>query len=283
MKYIILILMITIPLTLTAEADRWKISTDVTFSLSQSAYSDNWQGEEVGNINWIIKSHTRADKKLSKLFTNRNNLRMSYGQTHQQTETEAGEKKWGKPFKSTDRIDFDSILLATLNKYVDPFFSFRWESQFLYKDLEDDTYIINPMRFTESAGVARDIIDIENHRLSSRLGAAFRQKFNRALEDDELLVDGGIEFISDYHRRFVQRGINFDSKLILYQALYYSDEDDDDEDDWKALDITWENTITTRLFSIVNMVFNFDFIYDKQEHRKGQFRQHLGIGLSWQL
>ncbi len=283
MRSIIFLMFFLIPLTLNAENDSWNVSTDITFSLSQNVYSDNWQGEETGNINWVIKSHTRADKTLSELLTNRNNLRMSFGQTHQQRTTDDG-KIWGKPYKSTDRIDFDSILLATFNQYVDPFVSFRWESQFLYyKEDDNDTYVINPMRFTESVGLAKDIIDIDDHRLTSRIGAAFRQKYNRASEEDNLLVDGGIEFITDYHKRFIQRGINFDSKLILYQALYYSEEEDDLKDDWKALDVNWENSITTRLFSIINMVFNFDLIYDKQEHAKGQFKQHLGIGISWQM
>lgn len=287
MKYTILIALLCLAFC-TLNADEWKITTDMSFTLSQNTYSDNWQGEERGNITWVLNSHTRANKKLSELFMWRNNLRLAFGQTHQQDEDDQGRKKWGKPDKSTDRIDLQSVLTVTFNQYVDPFFAVRWQSQFIDIKEDDSDIPVNPMRFTESAGIARNFIEAENHNLSSRLGAAFRQKYDRtdypdSPEIDALTYDGGIELVTEYNRRLEKHGVNIDSKLLLYQALYNSAADDDEEDYWKALDITWENSLTTKLFSIVNIVFNFDLIYDKEEHRKGQFRQHLGIGVAWQL
>ena len=285
---VVLIVLITLSGSLMAEP--WRISSDASLSFNQSSYSDNWAGTELGTISWTAKSTTIAEKQLSEILNNKTTFKLSYGQTHQQktridSETGEEEKHWGKPEKSTDKIDLESLFRFTLHGYVDPFLAARWESQFLDLRYEDETYIINPHRFTESAGVIRNFINEPNHSLSARIGAAFRQQLDRNEEvrQAETMYDGGIEFIAEYMKRFLPQDILYNSRLQVYQALFNSEEDELVEDHWKRVDVKWENTLSTRIWSIINASLFFETVYEREKHKNPQFRQTLGLGIFFQL
>ncbi|MBW6515046.1 MAG: DUF3078 domain-containing protein [Candidatus Cloacimonetes bacterium] len=272
----------------TLIAEPWKITSDASISLSQSSYSDNWAGTELGSISWTASSNSAAEKQLSDIMHNRTTLKLSFGQTHQQRITDEGDKDWSKPEKSNDKIDLESLLRFTLQVYVDPFIAARWESQFL--DLSDPTKtrIINPSRFTESAGIMRNFIKEDDHSLSARLGAAFRQNVDRdALVNDtrETVTtnDGGIQFIAEYMRRFLPQDILYNSRLEVYQALFNSEEDELPNDNWKAVDVLWQHSLSTKIWSIINAGLFFEMVYDKEQVDELQFRQTLGLGVFFQL
>ena len=94
---------VLIPLTLSAED--WKISSDMSLSLTQSAYSDSWQGTELSSVTWLAASNTTAEKQLKPWLNNKTTLKLAFGQTHQQKLDAMGDKYWEKPEKSTDKID----------------------------------------------------------------------------------------------------------------------------------------------------------------------------------
>ncbi len=269
-------------------AEPWEFTTDASLSFSQSYYSDNWTGSELGNITWTAGSNSVLERQLSALLHSRTTLELVYGQTHQQRIDDEGNKRWGKPDKSTDKVDLESVMRLTLQVYVDPFISARWESQFLDLRDETETFVFNPHRFTESAGIIRNFITKDNHYLSARLGAAFRQKIDRNVliegeRETQTTYDGGIEFIGEYMRRFLPRDILYKSKLQVYQALLYSEEDETEDDYWKAVNIYWEHRVTAKIWSVVNAVFFFEMVYDKEEDRSVQYRQTLGLGVFFQL
>ena len=68
--------------------------------------------------------------------------------------------------------------------FVEPYVSFRIESQF--RDQSDATKnrMFNPMTFTESACIAKVFIQEEKRELSTRLGFGFRQHTDR-----DMLID----------------------------------------------------------------------------------------------
>jgi len=270
-------------------AEPWKFTSDVNLSLSQSSYSDNWAGTELGSISWTAASNSAAEKQLTDIMHNRTTLKLSFGQTHQQIINDEGEKDWSRPEKSNDKIDLESLLRFTLQTYVDPFVAARWESQFL--DLSDPTKtrIINPSRFTESAGIIRNFIKEDNHSLSARLGAAFRQNIDRdafdGIDTRETVTtnDGGIQFIAEYMRRFLPQDILYNSRLEVYQALFNSEDDELPNDDWKAVDVLWQHSLSTKIWSIINAGLFFEMVYDKEQVDELQFRQTLGLGVFFQL
>lgn len=268
-------------------AESWKIKSDLGLSLNQSAYSDNWAGSEVGSLSWTANSITSMEKQLSEIINSKTSLKLSFGQTHQQTIDANGDKFWAKPLKSSDKIDLESLLKFNFGFYLDPFASFRWESQFLDQSDPSGTISFNPNLFTEAAGISRTFIKNESDDLNARLGAAFRQLINRdvynedtAAYDTKTITDGGIEFIGSYEKLLRVQDVKLNSKLVLYQALINSE---DENDDWKALDIKWENSISTKIWKAISMNLYFEIKYEKEEDNDIQFKQTMGLGVSYRL
>lgn len=269
-------------------AESWNLTTDLNLTLTQNAYSDNWAGTELGAVTWQANSNSTAEKRLSSLLLSKTTLKLAFGQTHQQFRDSAGDKRWGKPEKSTDKIDLESILFFTLQSYVDPFVSARWESQFL--DLsQPETRLINPHKFTESAGLARTFIKTDVQNLSARIGGALRQLVDidrlNAAGDKETVVtnDGGIEFVSEY-KKTMNSNVGLLSRLQLYQALFNSKSDDPGfGDDWKALDMNWQTTLSAKVWAAGTLSLYFELKYEKQEDSKLQFKETFGLGVSYRL
>jgi hypothetical protein len=109
-------------------ADLWTKSVDANLTLTQSAYSDNWSGGQVGSLAWVFNSNSLFERQVNPKLHTRNTLKLFFGQTHSQ---DATTKEWTRPFKSSDRIDFETVFRFTLGRFVDPFASARIESQFL--------------------------------------------------------------------------------------------------------------------------------------------------------
>ncbi|MCB5251474.1 MAG: DUF3078 domain-containing protein [Candidatus Cloacimonadaceae bacterium] len=279
-------------LILGLSAEPWNIDSDMNLTLSQSAFSDNWQGKEMSNITWMASSNTSMEKQMKEWLHNRNTLKLAFGQTHLQKTNSAGEKYWEAPDKSTDKIDLESLWRFTLQTWVDPFVAGRMESQFL--DLsqqdQDNTRFVNPLLFTESAGMMRTFIDNESTSLNTRLGAAFRQNVNRDQMDINLdketltTMDGGLQLVSEL-RKNIEAPLQsaFRSRLQIYQALYNSESDDLATDDWKSPDLVWENSLSTKLFGLVSANLIFELRYDKEQVHELQWKQSLGLGLSYTL
>ncbi len=291
-KILLLIGMMIVLLSLGAEG--WEMDADMSLTLSQSAFSDNWVGTELSNITWLASGNASAQKQLKDWLHNRNTMKLAFGQTHLQKTDDAGDKYWEAPEKSTDKIDIESIMRFTLQTWVDPFLAARMESQFLDLSQEehDNTRFVNPMLFTETAGIMRTFIDSEQMLLNSRLGAALRQNVNRDQITDLITmdketnttVDGGLEFVSELKKQInAPLQSTFRSKLQVYQALFNSKEDDLLTDDWKSPDMVWENTLSTKLFGLVSANLLFELRYDKEQIHEMQWKQMLGLGLSYTL
>lgn len=291
-KSLLLIALISIALTLAAQG--WEIDADVNLTLSQSAFSDNWVGTELSNITWLASANASAQKQMKDWLHNRNTMKLAFGQTHLQKRDALGEKYWEEPEKSTDKIDVESLWRFTLKTWVDPFVAGRLESQFLDLSQEamDNTRFVNPMLFTETAGVMRTFIDSDQMLFNSRFGAALRQNVNRDQITDFITMeketsstmDGGLEFVSEFKKQInVPLQSTLRSRVQIYQALFNSKSDDLPNDDWKSPDLVWENTLSTKLFGLVSANLLFELRYDKEQVHEMQWKQMLGLGLSYSL
>ncbi|MDD2636683.1 MAG: DUF3078 domain-containing protein [Bacteroidales bacterium] len=265
-------------------AETWKLDSNMSITLSQSAFSDNWAGTELSNITWVANSTTTAEKQLRSWLQNKNTLKLAFGQTHNQKTGADAKKYWESPEKTTDKIDLESMLRFTTNAWADPFLAGRFESQFM--DLSQaDTRIVNPMLFTETAGVIRSFIDEEDQLLTARLGAAFRENIDRDVltptgKETQTTVDGGLEMVSEYTQKVkTPLEMDFRSRLQLYQALFNS-KSDDWNDDWKSPDMVWENVLSTKLFGMVSANLILEIRYDKQHDNGLQWKEMIGLGLS---
>ena len=220
-------------------------------------------------------------------------LKLSFGQTLTQDEE---TKTWSKPKKSTDLIDWETLALfkfENLKKYVDPYAAFRVESQFLNAKVEQKKRYFDPILLTESAGLARELYRKKDDEILSRLGFAFRQTLKQVIIDsatfettDSTLTDGGFESVTDVSLTLSER-LSYTGKLGLYKAIFFSKKDEvkgtEFEDDWKAIDVNWENMIAASVTKIITVNLYTQLLYDKQVSYRGRFKETVAIGFVFKM
>ncbi len=281
------------------EPGKWYPLLEGGLLLTQSSYSTNWNGGDKGAMSWTATLNGALENQVSVKANWLSTLKLAYGQTHQQVvSTVDGERSWDRPEKSNDLIDLESILRLTLGGYVDPFASVRFESQF--QDLTDPLgrrLSFNPLKFKESAGIARKFIDQPDHQLLSRLGFTFRQSsrqvFQNEVDRNDLSTetqgtnDGGLELINDYKTKLAGGKIAWSGKLGFYQALFYSGDDEFDlltatelegpgpgernlptdvADYVKMVDVDWENEFSSQLTKLISVKLYTRLVYDKYDN-----------------
>jgi len=292
MKRIVLLAAAAVILTSgLLRADPWTKSIDANLTMTQNAYSDNWSGGEVGSISWVFNSNSLFERQLNAKMLTRNTLKLFFGQTHSQNEE---TKEWARPFKSTDRIDFESVFRFTLGKVVDPFASVRIETQFLdQRDRANERYV-NPVLFTESFGVAKVLAKSGKTEWTARLGGAFRELLDRDVYNaagtdrfSRTTTDGGVLFVSDFASPVADTTMIVTSRLSIYEAFYYSEADKlrglESMDDWKDPDVDWETIFTASISKYLMVNLNVRFLYDKEVAKAGRLKESLALGLTYKF
>jgi hypothetical protein len=269
----------------------WKKTLVLDIVTSQTAYSDSWVGGEAGSLNWVSNLNGTGEKQLNQWMNYRTILKLSFGQTVTQDQD---TKRWSKPKKSTDLIDWDNLGRLTLKSYVDPYLAFRLESQFSTKLTENKMIYFSPIKLTESFGIARKFYAHgKSDIIISRFGFAFRQLLSKQLLDTVALStksvttnDGGFESVTDVQLTLNER-LLYSGKLSLYKAVFFSEKDKvkgtTEENDWKAIDVNWENGVTAQLSKIITTKLYTQLLYDKQISKKGRIKETVGIGFLFKL
>jgi len=267
------------------EPEGWKSFAKTGLALSQTSLSDNWSGSETGSIAWTWTFLGEAEKRVHPKALWSNTLNMAFGQTHQyDTPTE----RWQKPIKSTDKIRLDTVVRVILGGWVDPYVAGYFKSQF-YDEMEgsDNKPRLNPAVISESAGLAHAFLEEEGKNLVTRAGFGLRQNRNAFASGKEWTHDGGLEWVTDWRFAGVEEKTVYLSKLTVYKALFFSESDTVEgtpqEDDWKSPDVDWENTFTNKLTEWLSLDIYFQWVYDKQQSKTGQYKQTLGVGLVYQF
>lgn len=263
-----------------------KTSIDASLTLSQSTYSDNWSGGDAGNLAWIGILNVGRQIYHEETWHWRNTLNLAYGQTHSQ---DPETKDWRKPTKSTDKIDFESLLRYTKWTTLPPYVSFRAQSQFENASDPNRKLYLTPILLTEAAGLSRQIYKKDADEILTRSGFALRQLIERKYVDDikttETSTDGGLEWVTDITYKIPGSSIGYKSRLGAFKALFYSKSDElkglENEDYWKAVDVNWENTFSAQVSKYIGVALYLQWLYDKEIDLAGQFKQTLSIGFSW--
>jgi hypothetical protein len=269
----------------------WHKTAETGINLTQSSYSDNWAGGDKGSVVWSWIFNGTLKSRLSHKVIWSNELKLAYGQTHQQTTDDQGERHWERPEKSTDLIDLETIVRFTLGGWLDPYVSGRFES--LFEDASDSLgrrLTFNPLKFKESAGISRQFIEEEDRSLLCRLGLTLRQSARRLFVDDTpgsdtktvTGNDGGLEWVTDYKTKLLEDRVSWTSKLTLYQPLFYSGHDEledlstaqlaavgldpDVADYTTTMDIDWENIFSTQLSKLISVNLYVRWVYDKYDN-----------------
>jgi hypothetical protein len=283
---------LSIAITTPISAESWNTSVDANLTLTENAYSDNWVGGEAGALSWTFNSNSLAEKQLHPKVNNKNTLKLSFGQTHNQDKE---TKKWAKPVKSTDLIDFETVVRFTLGGFVDPFLAGRVETQFYDVSDPQKSRFLNPVTFTESFGIARVWMKQEKREWTTRLGIGLRQHLNRQVLVDTLSGkrenktsnDGGLLLVNDFNTPLAHEKITYTSELTVFQALFYSESKKlkglPDQNHWKSPDVNWENILSASITRYLMVNLYVQFLYDKEVRLGGRLKQTLSLGLTYKL
>lgn len=271
-----------------AKDSRWHYSIDGSFLITLNTFSDNWKGSSAGSIIWVSKLNGLWKRKLTDRVLSENSLKLVFGQTRVQDKK---TKKWSSPEKSSDCIDFLSILKFRFGGFIDPYLSLSLTSQFMDNHDESHIVFINPLAITESFGLARDIIKTENFFWNFRMGCALRQNIDMnhlypstSIRPEhygtEFVNDGGAELCSELRLR-AGKFLRFSTKLRLYQAFISTDALKISlNDSWQYPDINLESSVNLNVTK--NILFNYyiNVVYDRETGTGPRIKQSMGAGLA---
>ncbi len=261
-----------------ANAGEWEKSADLGLLFSQSSYSDEWAGDELGTMTWTFTADVVAAKDVSETTNWKNTLKLKYGQTHQEQEI-GGDKTWASPLKSTDRVFLESLLRFGVEHPLTPYAAFTTESQFH----DGDHNILSPALLTESAGLGRELIKDERTELLTRVGFAARQ---RMVDGMDTVKDAGLEWVTDLSHTFSEN-LKAVSKLRVFQAVTSSAKDalagQPGADDWKGTDVAWETTLSAAVSKYIQTTLFFELLYDEEIVKQTRYRELFGFGVTYKL
>ena len=79
----------------------------------------------------------------------------------------------------------------------------------------------------------------------------------------------------------------YSGKLSLYKAFFFSGSDKVKgtpyENDWKAVDVNWENAFRVQITKIVTVYLDTQLLYDKEVSYQGRFKETLSLGFLFKL
>lgn len=272
-------------------AEPWEFSLEAGLGVNQSAFSDSWQGGSAGGFTWVATTNFLAQKQLAEKLHSKTTLKLAFGQSHVQ---EQETKHWLRPTKSSDLVDLESVLRLTLGWFADPFVAARFESQFLDRSDSLKDRLFNPMKVTESFGLAKTLLKAEKQESNVRLGLAIHQAINRDVLDPVSLArsnvtstDGGVQLDLDLKTPVGSDRVTYTSKLTLFQALIYSKSKEleglPNANYWKQPDLNWDNALTGNITDFLAVNLGIQFIYDRELDARGQIKEALTLGVTYVL
>ena len=266
----------------------WVVKSTAGLQLTQASFSDSWAGDEVGTVSWIATWNSEASRQLADWCTWTNSLLLQFGQTHQQ---DPDRDRWLAAQKSADKITYRGMLHFTVWDRLDPFVAFDVDSQF-YREVEGvGTKLFTPTLFTESVGLARVLSNTAHANIVTRFGGALKETVDRFAPVDPLnllyetrtTVDVGFEWFTKSRLAAKEDRTVFTSELRLFKNLATSEDYPSLRLHWPALDVDWQNTVTNKVNKWIAFDLFWQLLYDKQVDERGQFKQTLGVGLSYQM
>ncbi|KMQ50369.1 hypothetical protein CHISP_2732 [Chitinispirillum alkaliphilum] len=265
----------------------WDVSFKSNLSVSLNAYSDNWIGRDVGAFTWVLRNDISAEKEFSEWTRNRTNLILMFGQTSlQDRET----KVWAPLQKSSDQINIETIQRFTLGFFTDPFISAGLLSQFVDERDTLLTRYFNPLEIKGSAGAIRDLYRAERTLLTTRLGFAVRNHYDRDVllqdntRDNVFTTDGGVDVVADFEHTTENEYINITSRLGIYKALFRIDEEAEGEEGlWRYPDVNWDSMLGVALTRYLMLGVNFQLLYDRELDSRPRFKHLYTLGVRYAL
>lgn len=257
----------------TTKVSKWTPKGVTGLNLSQVALSNWTQGGE-STVTWAIFGDFGFEYK-SEQWKLSNNMKLNYGMT----------KLGDKDFRTASNdFFFENVLSYNVGWFVDPYISNSVRTV-LDKGYEyNDTSKIQTSAFFDPGYVTQSIgFAFSNSKIiTTRLGAAFQEtfasKFTKFTDDpdtkkiEDFKFETGVESVTEFNHNWAEN-LNQTSKLRLFSRFERLD----------VWDVRWENTLTAKVTTLINVNFNFLLIYEKDQSIKTQIREALQLGFAYNI
>ncbi len=281
MKKFIVFLLLSFTLTLSNVIAQPKIDTlfkigwtpkgNIGVNLSQFAF-ENWtQGGEnsvslssIGNFGYYFRN---PGWFLS------NRLKAAYGFSNTKD----------RFFTTDNELRLENVLIKEFGWALNPYFSNEVRTVIANGyDYSTDTEqqisaFFDPGYINQSLGFIYAQKSF-NTRLGIGLQETFTNQFNSYSDDvntadiEKFKLETGIESVSEVNYEFMQNMI-YSSRLRLFSRF----------NSLGVWDVNWDNIITAKVNDLINVNFNFNFIYQKDQSLKAQYKEILSLGFSYVL
>lgn len=255
-------------------ATNWEQALVTGLNISQVSFKDWAKGGE-NSIAWTLKGNYQADFK-SEQWMLKNNLTAEFGRT------KLGETD----FRTTgNELYMENVLSLNVGWAVDPFFSNMVRTNitegFNYKEdpAQKIADFFDPGYVMQSLGFTYDKIP----NFTTRMGLAFKETFTnkyRQYSDDpdtedeieSFKLETGFESVTSA-KVLLAENLNLATKLRLFTRF-------ENIDVW---DVRWENTITAKVNSWLNVNFDFILLYEKAQSLRTQMKEALQVGITYRI
>ncbi len=257
----------------TDSASGWKRTASGLANLSQS-YFDNWTKGGSDALNWEINLAGSAVLDSTD-YTWESKGKAAYGQT-KIANLDAR--------KSSDELALETIYTRKLNAWINPFASASVQSQFMpgytYNSAGDTSTRVSgsfdPSYAMQTLGVGYNW----EKELQLRLGGALKETFSSkrfgyadkksTAKIETFKPEPGASFTANYQKGLMEN-ILLNSTLDIFANFKGIDQ----------VDTRWENTITAKINTYVNVNFGLDILYDKDLSTRRQIKENLAVGISF--
>jgi len=249
----------------------WQSKGVVSLNLSQTSLS-NWAngGDNAIAVSFLGDFHVDIHSN-SWILTNYLKLN-------------AGRSKVGSDvFKVTDNeFILENVLSKNSGWFAKPYASNTIRTQFVngYNyDVQPEEQVsgfLDPGYLTQELGLIYDQLSW----FKSRLGIGFKEtitnKFNASSDNPDTKIierskfETGISSVSEFNSDIAEN-INLKSKLSLFGKF----------ENLNYWDVYWDNTLTAKVNSLVNVNINVLVVYNRDESLKTQVKEALQLGISY--
>ncbi len=252
----------------------WLPSLVTGLGINQVGFT-NWVKGGENSIAWNIYGDFKLNRE-SDTWSFRNQIKASYGRA----------KIGSNTYKTTDN-DFymEDVAVYNVGWAVSPFFSNSVRTQvtkgYDYK-VEGSPNIsdfFDPGYVTQTLGFTYDKYQNIITRFGIALQEVFTNKFNQYSDDpdtpneiEKFKFETGIESVTDINYT-LDTNLLYGCKLRLFSRF-------ESLDVW---DVRWDNTITAKVNSWLNVNFTYLLVYEKAQTPLTQTKQTLQIGIVYTL
>ena len=277
-KCITLLLLLAATITNAQTPDslrnKWIPSLITTLGINQVSFT-NWQTGGENSIAWTLSGNFKLNRESDE-WGFRNQLKASYGRA----------KIGSGIYKTTDN-DFYLENLASYNVgwAVSPFFSNSVRTQitkgydYTVAGSPNISDFFDPGYITQTLGFTYD----KYKYIITRIGLAFQETFTKKFtqysddagtteEVEKFKFETGLESVTDFNFT-IDTNLLYSGKLRLFTRFEHLD----------VWDVRWDNAITAKVNSWLNVNFNYILLYEKNQSPLTQTKEALQIGITYAL